>query len=141
VTDKSEHGLAEIDDDGGPSFQARCRNYRYVCRCGVVGKWMASPTLAKGEHAVHKSDSKPVDNGRRERDGRSKAWTTGYAAALASVFRFGAVSGSTIRKTMVADGMTLAMLERDGVESYDMKRIREAWGHDHNLSKPRRGVG
>ena len=81
--------------------------------------------------------TKPVDGGRRERDGRSKAWTTGYAAALASVFRFGAVSGSVIRKTMIADGITLRVLKRDGVESYDMKRIREAWGHDHDLSKPR----
>ena len=51
-----EHALGEIDDDG--NRDRYFRRYRYVCRCGKAGAWSESVQLAKGEHAVHRSDVK-----------------------------------------------------------------------------------
>jgi hypothetical protein len=52
IYDARTHALGEIDDDG---LSRAARSYRFICRCGKAGTWQPSKTLAKGQHAVHRS--------------------------------------------------------------------------------------
>jgi hypothetical protein len=52
IHDARTHALGEIDDDG---LSRAARSYRFICRCGKAGTWQPSKTLAKGQHAVHRS--------------------------------------------------------------------------------------
>ena len=54
ITADNEHALGEIDDDG--NGDRYFRRYRYVCRCGKAGPWREGVVLARGDHAVHRSD-------------------------------------------------------------------------------------